>query len=274
KERKQKVNFSEPDYHGGLVAVVMKNDGNSSGMSPQSWFSACIASLSDSFDRTFMRENRWKLVLEGLKITVLITVLAAIFGTLLAFPVCFLRRAQHAFPRILGKLFISLMQGTPILVILMILYYVIFAKVNLNAVIVAVIGFGVNFAAYVGEMLRTGIDSVPRGQREAALALGFSNTMTFFKVILPQALRQILPIYRGEFINMLKTTSIVGYIAIQDLTKMSDIIRSRTYEAFFPLIATAAIYFITAWILTSFLTGLERRLDPLSRRKYAGNGGR
>ena len=130
----------------------------------------------------------------------------------------------------------------------------------------AIIGFSLNFAAYAGEMLRAGIDSVPKGQREAALALGFNRRQTFIKVVLPQALRQILPVYRGEFINMLKSTSIVGFIAIQDLTKVSDIIRSRTYEAFFPLIATALIYFATAWILASFLIWLDRSLDPAKRR--------
>ena len=153
----------------------------------------------------------------------------------------------------------------PILLI-MVLYYLIFASVDINAVLVAIIGFALNFAAYAGEMLRTGIDAIPKGQREAALALGFNRYQTFAKVILPQALRQILPVYRGEFINMLKTTSIVGYIAIQDLTKASDIIRSRTYEAFFPLIATALIYFVTAWFLAGFLVWLDTRLDPAKRR--------
>ena len=154
----------------------------------------------------------------------------------------------------------------PMVVLLMVLYYLIFASVDIHAVIVAIIGFSLNFAAYAGEMLRTGIDSIPKGQREAALALGFNRFQSFTKVILPQALRQILPIYRGEFINMLKSTSIVGYIAIQDLTKASDIIRSRTYEAFFPLIATALIYFVTAWFLAGFLIWLDSRLDPAKRR--------
>ena len=225
-----------------------------------------IPELKVSFDRTFIRENRWKLVLSGLKITVIITLFSALAGTLLAFPVWLLRSAGNKVAGFCGKIFISLMQGTPILVLLMVLYYLVFASANINAIVVAIISFSLNFAAYAGEMLRAGIDSVPKGQREAALALGFNRRQTFIKVVLPQALRQILPVYRGEFINMLKSTSIVGFIAIQDLTKVSDIIRSRTYEAFFPLIATALIYFATAWILASFLIWLDRSLDPAKRR--------
>ena len=222
--------------------------------------------LKDSFDRTFIRESRWRMILDGLIITVIITLAAAVLGTVLAFPVWLLRTAKNKFAQVCGKIFIYVMQGTPILVLLMVLYYLIFASVDIHAVIVAIIGFSLNFAAYAGEMLRTGIDAIPKGQREAALALGFNRFQTFAKVVLPQALRQILPIYRGEFINMLKSTSIVGYIAIQDLTKASDIIRSRTYEAFFPLIATALIYFVTAWFLAGFLVWLDNRLDPAKRR--------
>ncbi|MDD3588300.1 MAG: amino acid ABC transporter permease, partial [Thermoguttaceae bacterium] len=228
--------------------------------------------LSASFDRTFLRESRWKLIWQGLKVTVLISVLSAILGTVLAFPVCALRRSKNRLWRSLGRVYISLMQGTPILVILMILYYVVFAKTDINAVLVAVIGFGLNFSAYVSEMLRTGIEGIPKGQSEAALALGFSRFAVFRHVILPQAIRRILPVYRGEFINVLKTTSVVGYIAIQDLTKMSDIIRSRTYEAFFPLITTAIIYFVIAWLFASGLTFLEYKLDPNSRKRIRKGG--
>ena len=265
-ERKQQVLFTEPDYQGGIVAIVRRENRNST-PGFRDWLSNIGKELTASFDRTFLRENRWKLILQGLKITVLITVLAAMFGTILAFPVCMMRRSLHWLGRTLGKCYISLMQGTPVLVILMILYYVIFAEIDLNAVLVAVIGFGLNFSAYVAEMLRTGIEGIPKGQSEAALALGFSRLAVFRNVILPQAVRSILPVYRGEFINVLKMTSIVGYIAIQDLTKMSDIIRSRTYEAFFPLIATAAIYFAAAWLLAMGLSLLEYRLDPNRRRK-------
>lgn len=271
-ERKKKVDFSECYYEGGFAILAGKTIDKPLPAESNELFFMIGHNLKQSFERTFVRENRWKLILQGLKITVLITILSAVFGTLLAFPICFMRRSGKRIWRWLGSGYVSLMQGTPILVVLMILYYVIFAKIDIDAVLVAVIGFGLNFAAYAGEMLRTGIDAVPRGQTEAALALGFSPYKTFFKVVLPQALRQILPVYRGEFINMLKTTSIVGYIAIQDLTKMSDIIRSRTYEAFFPLIVTAVIYFAVAWLLASGLSVIEYKLNPDSRRKFRKGG--
>ncbi len=267
-ERKQQMLFSEPNYRGGLVVIVKRAGASQTTAGFGSWLKRAGGELAASFDRTFVREERWKLILHGLKITLLISVFSAILGTLLAFPVCMMRRSQHRFWRTLGHSYIALMQGTPILVILMILYYVIFAKVDINAVLVAIFGFSLNFAAYVSEMLRTGIEGIPKGQSEAAYALGFSRFAVFRHVILPQAVRSILPVYRGEFINVLKTTSIVGYIAIQDLTKMSDIIRSRTYEAFFPLIATAVIYFAVAWLLASGLSFVEYKLDPKNRRKH------
>ncbi len=271
-ERKQRMLFSEPDYKGGIVAVTRAAAGTGGHGGFRRWLADTGSGLAASFERTLVRENRWKLILKGLKVTVLITISAAMLGTVLAFGVCAMRRSKRRIFSIPARGYIALMQGTPLLVILMILYYVVFARIDIDAIVVAVIAFALNFAAYVGEMFRSGIDGIPRGQSEAALALGFSDFAAFRKVIFPQVLRRILPIYRGEFINMLKMTSIVGYIAIQDLTKMSDIIRSRTYEAFFPLIVTAVIYFVTAHLLALFLSGLEFRLDP-ARRRSALKGG-
>lgn len=133
------------------------------------------------------------------------------------------------------------------------------------------IGFSLNFAAYTSETLRSGIESIDSGQREAALALGYSEHQAFFRFIFPQAAVWQLPVYRGEIISLLKNTSIVGYIAIQDLTKMSDIIRSRTFEAFFPLIVTAIIYFILAWIISLILKTVLKQIDPrLKKRTVKG----
>ena len=154
-------------------------------------------------------------------------------------------------------------------VLLMILYYVVFGKSGINAIWVGVIGFSLNFAAYTSEILRSGIESIDGGQREAALALGYSENQAFYKFIFPQASVRQLPVYRGEIISLLKNTSIVGYIAIQDLTKMGDIIRSRTYEAFFPLIATAIIYFILAWIISLILNAVLLKIDPRAKRSKA-----
>jgi polar amino acid transport system substrate-binding protein len=141
------------------------------------------------------------------------------------------------------------MRGIPQLVILMIMFYVVLAKSGLNATAVAVVSFSMVFAAYVSEMFRTAILSIGKGQTEAGIALGFTPLQTFIYIIAPQAIRNVMPVYKGEAVSLFKSTSIVGYIAIMDLTKASDLIRSRTFDAFFPLIIIAIIYFILAWLL-------------------------
>jgi polar amino acid transport system substrate-binding protein len=259
-ERKQSMLFSDSTYDGGVVAVVRKS------VQPAA-NSSFMAGLKESFRRNFLVEDRYKMVLAGLKTTIYITICAAILGTILGFGVCMLRRSQQKLLSTLAKIFVKVMQGTPLVVFLMIMYYIVFGKLSINPIYVAIIAFAINMAAYTSEMMRTGIDAVDKGQLEAAYAMGFSKVQTFIKIVAPQALKHILPVYTGEFISMMKMTSIVGYIAIQDLTKMSDIIRSRTYEAFFPLIVTALIYLVVAWSLTSVLVYLEYKIDPKKRQR-------
>ena len=261
-ERAKAVLFSTPYYEGGTVVVVTTGLAGAGKDSGGVW-----TGLMQSFRRTFVVEDRYKLVLQGLWVTVVISVLSGIFGTLLGFGICLMRRAKTRWANMPAKAFIRAIQGTPIVVLLMILYYVIFGSLDINAIIVAVIGFSINFAAYVSEMMRTGIDAVDKGQHEAAYAIGFNRVQVFTKITFPQAARHVLPVFKGEFISMLKMTSVVGYIAIQDLTKMSDIIRSRTYEAFFPLIATALIYFVIAYAMAYLLSRIEMRVDPKQRKR-------
>ena len=268
-ERKQSVDFTDCYYDGGF-AMLVKRDATDDRSGPErSSLSACVTSLKTSFVRTFVTEARWKLMASGLGVTLFITFLATVLGTLLAFPLWLARTSRRAFVSGCAKGYISLLQGTPVLVLLMILFYLVFGKVDIDGVWVAVIGFALNFAAYFCEMLRSGIDSIPRGQTEAALALGYRPKKAFFRFVLPQAVRAILPVYRGEVISMLKATSIVGYIAINDLTKASDLVRSRTYESFFPILTTAFIYFVAAWVLAKALDRLGRRLDPASRQRIS-----
>ena len=267
-ERSRSVLFSAPTYKGG-IAVMVKAEGKASKSAAKGgpW-----ARFVESFQRTFLVEKRYEMVLQGLRVTIIITLLSAFFGTLLGFGICMMRRAQTRWANLPARIFIRAVQGTPIIVLLMILYYIVFGSTNLDAIVVAVIGFSINFAAYVSEMMRTGMDAVDRGQQEAAYALGFNRVQVFQKITFPQAARHALPVFKGEFVSMLKMTSVVGYIAIQDLTKMSDIIRSRTYEAFFPLIATALIYFVMAYLMAGLLSLVEIRVDP-KRRKRAVKGG-
>lgn len=192
--------------------------------------------------------------------------MASILGTLIGGLLCFLRMSKNKLATRITSLFVDLVRGTPVLVLLMIIFYVVFASVNINPIIVAVIAFGLNFGAYVSEIFRTSIESIDKGQREAGIASGFSHSQTFFNIIMPQALQRMLPVYKGEFISMVKMTSIVGYIAVQDLTKASDIIRSRTFDAFFPLIMAAVLYIIIAFSFTWLLSRIEISVDPKKRK--------
>lgn len=267
-ERAEKIAFSD-EYVRFRTAVIAKKADLAAfaaiGDTEDPVGSGFWASLVDGVERNLLKEKRYLMILKGLWVTLLITILAALSGTLLGGGVCYMRMSEKKWLRNPARSFISLIRGTPVLVLLMIIYYVIFSSVNINAVLVAVIAFGINFAAYVSEMFRSGIESVDHGQKEAGIASGFSPVQTFIHIIAPQALRRILPVYKGEFISLLKMTSVVGYIAVEDLTKASDIIRSRTFDAFFPLLLAAAIYIVLAWALTLMLDRLEISVNPLKR---------
>ena len=264
-ERKESVDFSVPytkielfvtARKEDIADTVIKNDDTNAENGTN-----FLDSIATSFEKNFIREERWKLILEGIGTTCLITGLSTLFGTLLAFLICMFRRTGSRLADGISNVYVKLLQGTPMVVLLMILYYVLLGKSGLEAVWVAVVGFTLNFGAYASEIMRSGIESIDGGQREAALALGYNENQAFFRFIFPQAAARFIPVYKQEIISLLKSTSIVGYIAIQDLTKMSDIIRSRTYEAFFPLIATAIIYFILAWIISLLLKIILTAVD-------------
>lgn len=266
-ERAKQINFSD-EYATFRTSVIAlkKNLAGYESMEVVVDKKGFLTRLSESFHNNMVHEQRYLMILRGLLVTIIISVFSAIFGTLLGGLVCWMRMSRNRFAARFAAAYIGLIRGTPVLVLLMIIYYVVFASVNLNPVIVAVIAFGINFAAYVSEMFRTGIEGVDKGQKEAGIAGGFTKVQTFIHIIMPQALRQVLPVYKGEFVSLVKMTSIVGYIAVEDLTKASDIIRSRTFDAFFPLIMAAVIYIIIAWLLTLVLDYVEVRIDPKKRR--------
>ncbi len=225
-----------------------------------------LTELVQGFQRNVLQEDRYFLILAGIRTTALIAIGSILWGTCFGGLICRMRMSRTAWLVVPSKAFIAVIRGTPLLVILMITFYVVFASVNISPVWVAVIAFGVNFAAYSAEIFRSGIEGVDRGQTEAGLALGFTNVQTFFYVVAPQALRRLLPVYKGEVINQVKMTSIVGYIAVQDLTRAADIIRSRTFDAFFPLVMVAVLYFLISSILLMALTQLEQHLAPQRKR--------
>ncbi|MBQ6155102.1 MAG: amino acid ABC transporter permease/ATP-binding protein [Bacteroidales bacterium] len=184
-----------------------------------------IGSIAESFTNNLITEDRYRMILDGLQVTLLITFCAAIFGTLLDGLVCWMRMSRRKWVSTTAKVYIDIMRGTPVLVLLMLMYYVVMAPVNATGIVVAIVTFALNMAAYVSEMLRTAIEGIDRGQTEAGLALGYTRRQTFFKIVLPQVVKAVMPVYQGEVISLLKGTSIVGYIAVADMTRASDLIR-------------------------------------------------
>ena len=257
-ERKEAMDFVEyqPAFY---VLIVRSKDAVSE--NPPSFFE----NLRESFYKTFIREDRYKLFLQGILTTILITILSIIFGTVLGFFVFMGCRKGNKIANGLSGFFVWLVQGMPVVVFLMILYYIILAKTQVSGTVVSVIAFTLVFGCSVFGMLKMGVGAVDKGQTEAALALGYGDIRSFFKIILPQAVPHFLPSFKGEVVSLIKATAIVGYIAVQDLTKMGDIVRGRTYEAFFPLIAVAVIYFILGGLLTFTVGRIEKLINEKGR---------
>lgn len=223
----------------------------------------------DKFHHNFIADQRWKYLTNGLLITLEISIVAVLIGIVGGFLIAILRSTfdtiekKNVFTKTINwilKAYITVIRGTPAVIQLMIIYFVVFATTNVDKVTAAFISFGINSSAYIAEIVRSGIMSVDPGQFEAGRSLGFSHAGTMWHFILPQAFKNILPALGNEFIVLVKETSIAGYIGIVDLTKGGDIIRSRTYEAFLPLIAVALIYLVIVMFLTMLVGKLERRL--------------
>ena len=221
--------------------------------------------LKSSFISNFIDDNRWRYITDGLKITLLVTVFAVLIGVVLGFLIAIVRTTHDKTGKLkilnaICKVYLTVIRGTPVVVQLMIIYFIIFGSVDISKVLVAIIAFGINSGAYVAEIFRSGIMSIDNGQFEAGRSLGFNYAQTMMYIVMPQAFKNVLPTLCNEFISLLKETSVSGYIALQDLTKGGDIIRSRTYDAFMPLIAVALIYLAMVMIFTKLVSLLERRL--------------
>ena len=257
-ERNETGTLSDVYYTTPIRLVILGED--ESGLS-------FFEQIADSFYKTFIRENRWQLFIQGAGITILITVASILAGTALGFIIYMLCRGGNIFANKATNVFLWLIHGMPTVLLLMILYYIVFGSSSLSGTWVSVVGFSLMFACSMVDMLRVGCNAIGKGQLEASTALGYSNSQSFFKIILPQAAGHFLPIYRNEVVTLIKETSVVGYIAVLDLTKISDLVRSRTYEAFFPLIVTAIMYFIISGILTKLVGLVEKAIDPRRRNK-------
>ena len=238
-ERKKSVDFVEY-YPAAFVLIVRSTSGSA----------ADESGIVGSFNRTFITEGRYKMVLSGLWLTILMAVLAGIIGLILAYLLVFLRHKNNKITNAFISVYTALISGIPAVVILMVLYYIAFGKTEISAVPVAIVGFALIFAARAYGVIWNAASSVDSGQREAALALGYTENKAFRKIILPQSSRIYEPILQSQFVMLLKETSIAGYISVLELTRAGDLIRSRTMEAFFPLFAIALIYFLLTWLFT------------------------
>lgn len=224
-----------------------------------------LSEVKKSVEKSLIQSDRYKLLLSGLVVTLELTFFSIICGTLLGSFICFLRMRRNEWCQAVARLYIRIFRGVPLLVSLMVMYYLVFNELRLSAFWVSVIGFTLDFSAYSAEIFRSGISAVPKEQTRAARALGFGSGRAFIKVVLPQALMHIIPVYSGQCIGTLKMTSIAGYISVEDLTKASDIIRSKTYEPFFPLIFTALTYYVLSVVITKLLSLAEKKMDPAQR---------
>ncbi len=217
------------------------------------------------FRMNLIEEDRYQMILKGLGTTILIAICAAVLGVVFGCVLALMRLSNIRIGkwyvlRSLATIYVDVIRGTPVVVQLMIMYYIVFVSPNISKVTVAIITFGLNSAAYVSEMVRGGILAVDKGQTEAGRSLGLSAGATMYLIVLPQTIKIIIPSLFNEIIMLLKETSVVGFIGLMDLTKAGDYIRSRTYSAFFPLLTVAAVYLVIVTVLTRVFERVERRM--------------
>ena len=266
-ERAERVDFTEPTYEGGVLAVVRKDATAADGAKP-----TLIDRLCASFYKTFVQESRWMLILGGLCVTIIIAVCSGALGTLLGYLTVLAREIGTRWVVKVVDVYQAIMGGVPIVVILMALYYVIFGSIDIAGEIVAVLAFALSFGSTAGTTMWTAVKGIDDGQRESGLALGYTPRQVFHKIIFPQATVQFMPQLIGQAVSLLKETAVVGYIAVTDLTRASDLIRARTMDAFFPIVVTAIIYCVCCRVLAAVLSALAARMNPENRPFAAEEG--
>lgn len=230
------------------------------------WIITWWTAFSNDVFINFIKESRYLLILDGLKTTILLSVTSIFFGIIIGCIATMLRRSRFKLLRSAGYLYVDVIRGTPAVTQLLVINFVVFASVNIDLFVIATVAFGLNSGAYISEIFRAGLLSIDKGQTEAGRSLGLSSSKTMTYIILPQAIKNILPALANEFIMLIKETAIVGYIAMHDLTKAGDIIRSLTYDAYMPLLTVALLYYILVKTLTLGIEKLERYLRASDNR--------
>jgi polar amino acid transport system substrate-binding protein len=247
-ERKKSVLFTDSYFIDVPAVIYRKSDFKTNEIETKSQTpkkeNAIIAWIKTGIERNLLIDNRWKMITNGLGVTMLISIAAQFFGTIIGGFICYLLLRKNKLVKWFANRYCGIINGTPIVVLLMITYYIVFGSVDISNVLVAIVAFSIVMGAGVAQTLKGSIETVDVVEIEAARSIGFSAFKAFTTVTLPQAIRRALPAYTSGFVELVKSTAIVGYIAIQDLTRAGDIIRSRTYDAYFPLLLVALIYLI------------------------------
>lgn len=237
------------------------------------FFSIQFAGLQKSFYYNLVKNNRYIYIVDGLSNTMIITLCATLLGIILGLIVAIIRTTYDntkklKFLNAICQVYITIIRGTPVLIQLMLLYFCIFTSRDVSKLMVAILGFGINSGAYVSEVFRSGLMSIDSGQMEAGRSLGLSYLDTMRYIIVPQAIKVVLPTLGNEFIVLIKETSVAGYIAVQDLTKAGDIIRSQTYDAWTPLLIVAGIYLLLTFVFSTIVKNFEKKLRKNERKSH------
>ncbi len=235
-------------------------------------FYSWLEAVKLTFERCFIKENRYMLLVDGIGITIKVALVSAALGLVVGFIIAIFNLSKSKPLKAIGKVYTDIIRGTPSVTQLMIIYFVIFASVNIEKWIIASIAFAINSGAYVSEIIRAGILSIDKGQTEAGRSLGLSGSQTMISIVVPQAVKNIFPALCNEFITLIKETAIVGYVGLMDIQKAGDFIKSATYEAFMPLIGTAIIYFVIIKILTVALGIVEKKLRKSDEHAHTRRG--
>jgi len=230
-----------------------------------------IQKIGNDFYKNIIADQRYLFFWNGLKATIAMALIATFIGVSIGILIALIKNSAKAnkklrWAEIICNLYVNLIRGTPVVLQLMIIYYIVFRSSNISSIVVGGLAFGINSGAYVSEIVRGGIESIDQGQMEAGRSLGLNRTQTMRLIILPQAIKNILPSLGNEFVMLIKETSVAGYIGIRDVTKASDIVASRTYNYFFPLMFAACIYLVLTLGLSKLISILERRLAQSDNR--------
>ena len=227
---------------------------------------ACVVDLLNRLNSTFVVDGRWQWFVSGLGYTLLISLFSVLLGLVIGILMALMRLSKSKILRAVSGIYIDIIRGTPTMVQLLIIYFVIFANVHIDKWVVGFIAFGINSGAYIAEIVRGGILSVNIGQTEAGRSLGMTHKQTMASIVMPQAMKNILPALGNEFVVLIKETAVIGMIANIDLVGAARKVQSLTYDYLIPLLSIAVIYYVVIKIISTLLSKVEKGMRKADKR--------